>query len=82
MKINSSIRDRRLTLGITLTHIAKEVGISASYAYEVERGTRHMTGKLVTSWARALDLSPIALAELIGSCSHCLGTGDAPGVKS
>jgi len=57
------IRERRATLGIKQSALAKQVGISSSYLNLIEHNRRRIAGKLLLDIAAALQTDAALLAE-------------------
>ena len=60
------IRARRTERGLTQAGLARAAGISPSYLNLIEHDRRRIGGRVLAEIARALDLSPGALAEGAG----------------
>lgn len=63
----SRIRERRLSLGLKQSDIARDAGISAAYLNLIEHNRRRVAGKLLGKLARALDIETDQLARGAGA---------------
>lgn len=56
--LGARIREQRRQMGITQAHLARQIGISASYLNLIERNKRRIAGPLLARTAEALGLRP------------------------
>lgn len=77
------IREYRRRAGISQTNLAKQAGISISYLNLIEHNKRGIAGKILSSIARALDISTTELSEqadfgLLGTLQEAAAYRPAP----
>jgi len=58
-EIGADIRQRRLTLGLSVAAVARVIGISRPYLGDLELGRRHWTARLLHGAVTALDKAEI-----------------------
>ena len=57
MKFGEAIKKRRIDLGFTMTHVAKEVGISLPFVSDIEKGNRLLSNvETFNKFVEVLDL--------------------------
>jgi XRE family transcriptional regulator, fatty acid utilization regulator len=61
--IGNRIRARREALGMKQAHLARDVGISASYLNLIEHNRRSIAGKILIDIARCLDVNIASLQQ-------------------
>ncbi|MDF1670526.1 MAG: helix-turn-helix domain-containing protein [Roseovarius sp.] len=61
--IGNRIRDRRLSLGLKQSELARQVGISPSYLNLIEHNRRRIGGKTLLALAEYLQVEPALLSE-------------------
>jgi transcriptional regulator with XRE-family HTH domain len=56
MNLQSTLRDRRVALGLTQRMVAAELGIGHTKLCEHERGKRNTTATMLEKWADVLGV--------------------------
>ena len=56
-RIGSVIRKTRISRGITIETLASRVGISSKFLYEIEKGSKGFSTKILCGLARELNVS-------------------------
>lgn len=59
------LKRHRIATGMTLSQVAKRVGVTVGAASGWENGTHGMTPKHLVKFARLLGMHPIALSKII-----------------
>ena len=81
-EIGKTLKQRRLSLELTLRELAAKSGISASHLARVERGERFPSGHILRKIAKPLDLDESLLMTIAGYLSpeSSSETGEEPGL--
>ncbi len=81
-EIGKTLKQRRLSLELTLRELAARSGISASHLARVERGERFPSGHILRKIAKPLDLDESLLMTIAGYLppQPSSETGEEPGL--
>jgi len=80
-EIGKTLKQRRLSLELTLRELAAKSGVSASHIARVERGERFPSGHILRKVAKPLDLDESLLMTIAGYLPEPSSeTGEEPGL--